>query len=128
MCKHIPMTLKELRLAAGLRQRDVADILNVARVTYSNYERGTREPGRETLSRLARIFHVSIDYLTGEIAIPRAYQDYSEKERFILENLTHISEQALNYLVTVVEYASNPALLTGDPRSFEPRPSEPTST
>jgi len=105
MCQRLSQRLKELRINAGLRQQDVAEMLNVARVTYSNYERGTREPGKEILSQLARIYHVSIAYLTGETEIPFPYQNYSEKERYIFDHLPHVNEPTLNYLVSVVEFS-----------------------
>lgn len=43
----------------------VADLIGVARTTYTSYENGTKEPGFEILSKLADVFEVSNDYLTG---------------------------------------------------------------
>lgn len=43
----------------------VADKLCVARVTYTAYENGTKQPTLETLISIADIFDVSIDYLLG---------------------------------------------------------------
>lgn len=39
--------------------------MNVDRSTVSNWERGTREPPFETVSQLAALFGVSVDYLLG---------------------------------------------------------------
>ena len=57
------MRLKELRVAKGFRQKDVAEMLGVDRTTYVKYESGTSEPNKDTFVRLAEIFDVSTDYL-----------------------------------------------------------------
>ena len=58
--------LKFLRKKQGLTQKDVADLVHVNRVTYTNWEKGEREPSFENISMLACIFDVSIDYLLSE--------------------------------------------------------------
>lgn len=57
------MRLKELRIERGLRQKDVAQLLNITQMSYSYYERGLREPEIALLIRLAELFNVSVDYL-----------------------------------------------------------------
>ena len=57
------MRLKELRIASGTTQKDVADSIGCTATVYSRYERGEREPDIEMLCRLANYFQVSIDYL-----------------------------------------------------------------
>lgn len=57
------MRLKELRIASGTTQKDVADSIGCTATVYSRYERGEREPDIEMLRRLANYFQVSIDYL-----------------------------------------------------------------
>lgn len=58
--------LKTLRKKRGLTQQEVADLVNVSRVRYTNWECGKREPTYENLSMLACIFDVSIDYLLSD--------------------------------------------------------------
>lgn len=58
--------LKVLRKEKGLTQKDIADLVHVNRVTYTNWEYGKREPNFEKLSMLACIFDVSIDFLLSE--------------------------------------------------------------
>ncbi|MBQ4131141.1 MAG: helix-turn-helix transcriptional regulator [Clostridia bacterium] len=57
------MRLKELRIASGTTQKDVADSIGCTATVYSRYEREEREPDIEMLCRLANYFQVSIDYL-----------------------------------------------------------------
>ena len=63
--------LKLLRKEMKLKQIDIANELNVALTTYSNYEQGTRNPDWNTLSKLADIFNCSTDYILGRTNNPK---------------------------------------------------------
>lgn len=43
----------------------VADMLGVARTTYTAYENGTKQPPIETINKIADFFNVKVDYLLG---------------------------------------------------------------
>lgn len=56
--------LKELRESAGFKsQTEFAKAFGVAQSTVGGWEAGAREPGYETVKKLALFFNVSIDYL-----------------------------------------------------------------
>ena len=57
--------LKSLRIEKKLTQKQVADRIGLAISAVSSYESGTRYPSYDALVKLARIFHVSTDYLLG---------------------------------------------------------------
>ena len=57
--------LKSLRIEKQLTQKQVADRIGLAISAVSSYESGTRYPSYDVLVKLARIFHVSTDYLLG---------------------------------------------------------------
>lgn len=57
--------LKYLRQTKNLTQKQVADRLGLAISAISSYESGSRYPSYEALIKLARMFHVSTDYLLG---------------------------------------------------------------
>lgn len=57
--------LKSLRTEKKLTQKQVADMIGLAISAVSSYESGTRYPSYDVLVKLARIFHVSTDYLLG---------------------------------------------------------------
>ncbi|MNL99732.1 HTH-type transcriptional regulator ImmR [compost metagenome] len=63
--------LKTLRKQAGLTQKEMANKLNIQRVTYSHYETGRSQPSIDTLVILALIFECSIDYLVGVSENPK---------------------------------------------------------
>ncbi len=62
--------LKACRKEKGLTQCQVAIYCDITEKTYQNYELMTREPKLEILVRLAELFGVSLDYLTGRTDNP----------------------------------------------------------
>ena len=59
------LRLKELRLAKGLTQKEVAEVIKVSPQSYGYYENWVNKPDPETLIKLADLFGCSIDYLLG---------------------------------------------------------------
>lgn len=57
--------IKNLRLERNLTQKQLANMAGVAISAISSYESGNRYPSYDVLINLARIFHVSTDYLLG---------------------------------------------------------------
>ena len=55
-----------LRDTAGMSQRDVSEIIGIAKSTYSGYELGQHEPSAETICRLAELFKVTTDFIIGK--------------------------------------------------------------
>ena len=55
--------LKELRLAKGLKQEDVAKMLGIGRTSYGAYELGDNTPPTDKLLQLAEFYEVSLDYI-----------------------------------------------------------------
>jgi len=57
--------LRTLRKNAGLTQKQLAERIWVTKAAVSNYELYGHMPSLETLVRIARVFHVTTDYLLG---------------------------------------------------------------
>ncbi len=57
--------LKELRIKFGLKQHELAEILNVSQSTIGMYENDQRTPPAESIVKLAEYFNVTTDYLLG---------------------------------------------------------------
>lgn len=49
----------------------VADLIGVARTTYTAYENGTKTPPPETINKIADLFDVTTDYLQGRTNNPK---------------------------------------------------------
>lgn len=62
--------LTNLRESKGWTKTYVANKLGIKTLsTYANYEYGLREPDMETLSRIADIYEVTVDYLLGRTSV-----------------------------------------------------------
>ena len=55
--------IKSLRIEAGLLQKDLAKMLNVARETMTGYEVGRSEPDVQTIRKICVFLNVSADEL-----------------------------------------------------------------
>lgn len=56
---------RELRKIRGLKQREIAEKIDVSTQSYGYYENGINHPDPQTLIKLADFFGCSIDYLVG---------------------------------------------------------------
>lgn len=62
--------LKELRIAKGFTQKQVADLLGMVQRNYQRYETGEVDPPLSKAIALADYFNVSLDYLVGRSDVP----------------------------------------------------------
>lgn len=63
--KKIGKILTNLRLNINMTQQETATAIGIAQTTYAGYETGRHEPSIEILIKLADIYKVSMDYITG---------------------------------------------------------------
>lgn len=61
----LSVRIKELRVAHGLSQVDLAKKLSVSKQTVSNWENNNIQPSVDMLIKIADCFGVSTDYLIG---------------------------------------------------------------
>ena len=57
--------LKSLRVGAGLTQKQLAEKLGISKNAVSYYEQSLRCPSSDILMKMAKVFHVSTDFLLG---------------------------------------------------------------
>ena len=65
--------ISELREDHDYKQKEIADVINVAQTTYSDYERGIVRIPVEYLIRLAEFYNVDMNYLCGVSNIKRPF-------------------------------------------------------
>lgn len=65
--------MRDLREDKDLKQKDVADLLQIHQTTYSDYERGNLNIPIAALHTLADYYHVSVDYLLGRTNVKDPY-------------------------------------------------------
>lgn len=61
--------IKSLRKDLGFTQEKMAARLHITQTAYGKYEKGINKPTADTLTNLASIFNVSVDYLLNENAV-----------------------------------------------------------
>ena len=57
--------MKEIRENAGLKQKDIAEVMGVSKGSYSMWECGTDTIPLKRLNQFCNYFNVSIDYIFG---------------------------------------------------------------
>lgn len=84
--------LRKLRKEKELTQQELANILQMSRGTYAQYEIGRREPDFETLVKIADFYNVSTDYLLcrEDKKIPQNEEETSEDEIFEADLAAHM--------------------------------------
>jgi transcriptional regulator with XRE-family HTH domain len=67
--------IAHLRDQRGWTQEGLASTLGISRASLSHYEKNRREPDSETLTKVADVFKVTIDYLVGRTENPHMAMD-----------------------------------------------------
>ena len=65
--------LRALREDKDLKQKDMAELLNIHQTTYSDYELGRLNVPVSTLKQLATFFNTSVDYILDMTDVREAY-------------------------------------------------------
>lgn len=88
--------LVQLRKIRGLTQQQIADKIGINRGSYSNWEKGKREPNLENIIKIAKILNTTTDYLLG-------LTDISERELKIksIEKLKELGEKKVKEAIKI---------------------------
>jgi transcriptional regulator with XRE-family HTH domain len=65
--------LRDLREDMDLKQKDVAELLQIHQTTYSDYELGRLNIPITVLHKMADYYHVSVDYLLCRTKVKTPY-------------------------------------------------------
>lgn len=87
--------LKELRRRQGFTQRQLAQILKVSELTVIRWENNYELPSIESLVQMARLYHVTLDYVAG----------LDGKKSIVIDGLS--TEQAELLRMLLVEFQSS---------------------
>lgn len=90
--------LREERENRGYSQKEMSELIGVAKSTYSLYESGNREPNVMTIKKIADVLNVSADRLLGledstTIAAHFDGEEFTESE---LEEIKQFAEFVKN--------------------------------
>jgi len=81
--------LRECRLFADKKQKDIAEYLDVTQSTYSKWEQGKAEPCSAQLVKIATFYNVTTDYLLGrenDIGLIEIKNELSTDENKLLKD------------------------------------------
>lgn len=110
--------IKELRLAMGWTQQDLAAKLKTTKQAVSQYERGVRRPDLETVEVICDTFNVSSDYLLGRSNIVprlvnttemRIIDRYREADSGTQRAVRKLLDVADDYLMPIAAHAHDDA-------------------
>lgn len=92
--------VRQLRKENHMTQKELANILGMAKGTITMWEAGTRKPGFETLMRLSEIFDRSAEYILGNsddaISSKMSEEDIEQLGRWTTEE--DFAEVIMKYL------------------------------
>ena len=83
--KELRELIRDLREDHDLKQKEVANYLNISQQTYSNYENGRRYIPVWVVTALAKFYKVSTDYMLGA---DTSYYSGTNLNNTYLENVT----------------------------------------
>ena len=86
--------LKIARERKNLSQKELAEIIGVAKSTNSLYESGNREPNVQTIKRIADALNTSADELLGINEQPHTIAAHFDGNEYTEEELNKIKEFA----------------------------------
>lgn len=99
-----PARLKELRIARGMRQRELGDVLGYGYTTISNYESGRNEPSIADLKMIAEVFDVTVDYLVDYKLPEECNITITDKDMdFMLNIFLQLTKEKKKLVVNIID-------------------------
>ena len=88
MTKTVGKRIRESRMLCGMTQAQLASMVHVTRASVQSWESGQTYPSIDNCVVLAKIFHVSTDYLLARTSSKVLYLDeYAENERALIYDM-----------------------------------------
>lgn len=99
MIETIGSRIARLRKKVGMSQSDLAKRMHISRASVQSWESGVNCPSTDNLISLAKIFHVSTDYLLDINAAQTINLDnYSSHEQIIVLRLLQYFDESASAL------------------------------
>ena len=94
MSNEIGNRIREARVQAGLKQKELAEKIGVSESRVSQYEKGSQNPRIGTLLKIADALEISVQYLCGD-----QWESINMKQEM---NLIHRLENIFGHWVIVL--------------------------
>jgi transcriptional regulator with XRE-family HTH domain len=98
--EQIAARLRTAREAAGLSQGQVAKLLDYHRPTITEIEAGRRKVSGEELARLAKLYEVSVEWLTSSSSESNAAED---RIMLAARELSKMKDEDLDRLMSLLQ-------------------------
>lgn len=100
--------LKQLREAASVSQKQLANAIGVSQQSINKYENHKIEPDIGTMIRIADYFNTSVDYLIGHTEIQRKIEatsvwELNDEERKILCGYRKLSAKKRKSIAMIID-------------------------
>jgi transcriptional regulator with XRE-family HTH domain len=105
MMSNLAQRLRTAREHSGLSQGQVAKLLDMHRPTVSEIEAGRRKVSAEELTEFARIYEVTVAWLSGE---EDDDQGLSDKVKLAARDLTKLKSEDLDKVLRLLSSMRNP--------------------
>ena len=89
--------LISLRKQNNMTQNDVAKLLHCSKGAVGKYERGEAEPSIDSLLKLSKFFHVSVDFLLDNHVSDESFSEINFKLQMMSK------EDLLNYINSIFD-------------------------
>lgn len=76
--------IRELRIASGMTQTELANAINSTQQSLTEWETGKKEPRTAMLVAMADLFNVSVDYLLGRTDVPYIVRCSTDQDGIVL--------------------------------------------
>lgn len=101
---NIGQKIKELRLQRGWSQEKLAEKIGIGQQYISKYESGKLSPSFKTLSKIADVLGVSVDFLRTKEKVDLSNVNVQDKNlRELLNEVNDLNEEDLFTIKNVIE-------------------------
>jgi transcriptional regulator with XRE-family HTH domain len=99
--------LKQLRTENNYTQQELADLTGLSKPTISRFEGNKKTPSRESVTKIAKVFNVTTDYLLGLSEYRELDQEESSEVRkemnILTEKIEKLSEERQKFLIDMMK-------------------------
>ena len=96
--------LKNARKNNNISQKNLAERLYVSQQTIAKWETDKATPNPETITKIADILNVSLDYLLGSEKATQTEQPASQKLKNLIDSYADLSEDEIDQVTNFVAF------------------------
>jgi transcriptional regulator with XRE-family HTH domain len=99
----LPERLKEIRLARGLTQVRLAELLEVSPRVYNRWEKGIAAPHLDTVIQIANILQVNLDELVGRQPLQMEFAIHNHRLHTLVGQIDQLPDEDQKALIILLD-------------------------